>query len=175
MFSESQPGDKIHKLLFFFFPPCCAACGILLIVPQPGTKPVPPALEAGSPNHWNTREVPLTPLTVFKISVKSTKENSRNWNEKHQILQFRLENHRMSDSVGIFASFLSTKLNLCHEYLGRCGLPFHGSSHMIPNRFFASGVQLQVLSRRRWWRVMRISWSPIKYVYSVSQKHGNKT
>ena len=35
----------------FFFPRCPAACGILLVVPQPGTKPVPPAVEAGSPNH----------------------------------------------------------------------------------------------------------------------------
>ena len=30
-------------------------CGIL--VPQPGVKPTPPALEAGSLNHWTTSEV----------------------------------------------------------------------------------------------------------------------
>ena len=28
---------------FFFFWPCCTVCGIL--VPQPGIKPVPPAVE----------------------------------------------------------------------------------------------------------------------------------
>ena len=32
------------------------ACGIL--VPQPGVKPVRPALEAWSVNHWTAREVP---------------------------------------------------------------------------------------------------------------------
>ena len=31
------------------------ACGIL--VSQPGIKPVAPAVEAESPNHWITREV----------------------------------------------------------------------------------------------------------------------
>ena len=31
------------------------ACGIL--VPRPGIKPTPPALEAWSLNHWTTREV----------------------------------------------------------------------------------------------------------------------
>ena len=32
------------------------ACGIL--VPQPGIKPTPPAVEAQSRNHWTAREVP---------------------------------------------------------------------------------------------------------------------
>ena len=32
------------------------ACRIL--VPQPGIKPVPPAVEAWSLNHWTAREVP---------------------------------------------------------------------------------------------------------------------
>ena len=32
------------------------ACGIL--VPQPGIKPVPPKVEAWSPNHWTARESP---------------------------------------------------------------------------------------------------------------------
>ena len=32
------------------------ACGIL--VHQPGIEPVPPAVEAWSPNHWTAREVP---------------------------------------------------------------------------------------------------------------------
>ena len=35
---------------------CHAACGIL--VPSPGTEPVPPVLEAPSLNHWTTREAP---------------------------------------------------------------------------------------------------------------------
>ena len=36
--------------LFIIFWPCCVACRIL--VPQPGIKPVPPAVEAPSLNHW---------------------------------------------------------------------------------------------------------------------------
>ena len=41
----------------FLFWLCHMACGIL--VPQPGTKPTPPALEASSLNSWTAREVPL--------------------------------------------------------------------------------------------------------------------
>ena len=46
-----------HSMAFFFF--FClrpAACRIL--VPQPGIKPMPPAMEAQSLNHWTTRDVP---------------------------------------------------------------------------------------------------------------------
>ena len=54
--------DNTNFLLCFFvcfvfvFWLHCMACSIL--VPQPGIKPVPPALEAQSLNHWTTREVP---------------------------------------------------------------------------------------------------------------------
>ena len=41
--------------IFSFFSSHYVACGIL--VPWPGIKPVPPAVEAQSPNHWITREV----------------------------------------------------------------------------------------------------------------------
>ena len=40
---------------FFFFWLCRTAYGIL--VPWPGIKPTPPAVEAQSLNHWTTREV----------------------------------------------------------------------------------------------------------------------
>ena len=36
------------------FWPCHGTCGIL--VPQPGIKPIPCAVEVQSPNHWTTRE-----------------------------------------------------------------------------------------------------------------------
>ena len=51
---------KIYLLIDFWLP--CPACGIL--VPQPGIKPVPPAAEARSPNHWTAREFPSQ---VFKL------------------------------------------------------------------------------------------------------------
>ena len=38
------------------FWPSHTACGIL--VPRPGIKPVPPAMEAQSPNHWTARGSP---------------------------------------------------------------------------------------------------------------------
>ena len=50
-----------HSILFdifyYFFWPRHVACGIL--VPRPGIKPAPPAVEARSPNHWTAREVHL--------------------------------------------------------------------------------------------------------------------
>ena len=42
----------------FIFGLSCAACRIL--VPRSGTKPLPPAMEAQSPNHCTAREAPLT-------------------------------------------------------------------------------------------------------------------
>ena len=42
--------------LFLIFWLCCVACGIL--VPQPGTEPVPPVLGRKGLSHWITMEVP---------------------------------------------------------------------------------------------------------------------
>lgn len=39
-------------------------CGLHDLVPQPGIKHEPPALQAWSLNHWTTREVPSASLTV---------------------------------------------------------------------------------------------------------------
>ena len=44
--------------IYFFFLLRFVACGIL--VPQPGIKPMPPAVGVWSLNHWTTREVPIT-------------------------------------------------------------------------------------------------------------------
>ena len=41
----------------------CRACRIL--VPQPDIEPVPPAVDAQSPNHWTAKEFP-----VFSIFTK---------------------------------------------------------------------------------------------------------
>ena len=37
-----------------------------ILVPQPGIKPAPPALEVWSLNHWTTREVPSVSLKLFQ-------------------------------------------------------------------------------------------------------------
>ena len=54
---------------FRFFCPHLAACGIL--VPQPGIKPVLPAVEAQSLNHWTAREVPALPSETAPSSAAS--------------------------------------------------------------------------------------------------------
>ena len=46
---------QFYLFIYFIMGLHHVACGIL--VPQPGIKPAPPALEVGSLNHWTTREV----------------------------------------------------------------------------------------------------------------------
>ena len=53
--NEHMSSRNLYNCEFFFWP-YRTACVIL--VPQPGFKPVPPAVEARSPNHWTTREFP---------------------------------------------------------------------------------------------------------------------
>ena len=48
--------SKLTDFISFCFL-LCGACGIL--VPQPGIKPVPSALEVQNLNHWTAREVPV--------------------------------------------------------------------------------------------------------------------
>ena len=58
--SACMAGFHEDFLFFFFrmdiylFIGPLTACGIL--VPQPGIEPVPPEVEAKSPNHWTTRK-----------------------------------------------------------------------------------------------------------------------
>ena len=44
--------------LFFFWP--CS----LLVIPQPGIKPVSSAVQSWSPNHWTSREFPIYLLSL---------------------------------------------------------------------------------------------------------------
>ena len=54
----------LHYFSFIsLFWPHCGACGSL--VPLPGIKPKPPALEEWGHNHWTTREVPFHPQYSF--------------------------------------------------------------------------------------------------------------
>ena len=59
---------QTKKNLFFFFFWPCVACGIL--VPRPGIKPIPPAVEVQSLNHWTTREVPLEAFSTLQADLK---------------------------------------------------------------------------------------------------------
>ena len=49
-------------IINLYFWPCRVACRIF--IPPPGFEPVPPTVEAWSPNHWTAREVPI--ITIFK-------------------------------------------------------------------------------------------------------------
>ena len=59
------------------------ACGIL--VPRAGIKPMSPALEAQSVNHWTTREVPVNPscLSVFYMVVYICESHTPNLSLLH--------------------------------------------------------------------------------------------
>ena len=63
--TEVMCQDVYRNTIFIFiylftFWPRYTACGIL--VPRPGSEPVPPALEARSLNHWTAREAQETPF-----------------------------------------------------------------------------------------------------------------
>ena len=55
-----------NKYCYYYYWLCHVACGIL--VPQPGIKPPSPAVEAGSPNHWITREVPIIIIIIIQTA-----------------------------------------------------------------------------------------------------------
>ena len=59
----------IHWFLFSFFSLSATHTGCGIKVPQPGTEPWPPAVEARSPNYWITREVPDVSLKS-KLTVQ---------------------------------------------------------------------------------------------------------
>ena len=63
--TKTQLGSGFFLLFLFCFVLLhCAVCGIL--VPRPGIKPMPPAVEAQSLNHWTSREVPRDFFFTFK-------------------------------------------------------------------------------------------------------------
>ena len=41
-----------------------------ILVPQPRVEPLPPAVEAWSPNHWTAREVPSVPLYIIILITR---------------------------------------------------------------------------------------------------------
>ena len=50
-------------------------CGIL--VPKPGNKPVPSAVEAWSLNQWTAREVPRPPFKTIQQDKENRSEGER--------------------------------------------------------------------------------------------------
>ena len=65
-----------------------------ILVPQPGIKPVPPAVELWSPNHWVTREFPT------KYSFYNLKKGAVQWLRLAvQWLRLRASNARAKGSI----------------------------------------------------------------------------
>ena len=60
----------VKKGVYVYFWRCCTACRFL--VPQPGIKPWPPAVETQSLNHWTTREGPVSQFFSKIASSGST-------------------------------------------------------------------------------------------------------
>ena len=73
--------NLVYCLFLCLFWPCLKVCGIL--VSRAVMEPVTPAVEAGSSNHWTTREAPL--LVVL------TRSSLLTWDGEHL---FRLICHR---------------------------------------------------------------------------------
>ena len=63
-----QP-QQFGFFFFNFFGPCCTTYGIL--VPHQGIEPIPPGVEAQSPHHWTTREVPPTSKVLYSLVLYS--------------------------------------------------------------------------------------------------------
>ena len=74
----------IFFLKIYLFRPCCAARGIS--VPQPGTEPVPPAVEALSPNHRTARGVPVMCIVIKFFTTSNIYQNS------YQLLTDKVKN-----------------------------------------------------------------------------------
>ena len=62
----------VATIYFFIFYFCWSRCTVGrgarhagILVPHPGIEPMPPVLEAQSPNHWTTREVPLAVFLIY--------------------------------------------------------------------------------------------------------------
>ena len=95
LFLWDQEQDKnIHSHLFFFLL-CCATCRIL--ISWSGIKPVPPAVEAQSLNHWTARKSLLSPFlfnTVLEVLATNQTRNKRhsNWKSSKTIAICRWHN-----------------------------------------------------------------------------------
>ena len=76
----------LNLYLFFSFWPCYATCRIL--VPQPGIKTTPPAVETQSPNHCTTMEVPsLSSLSLSLVIISLQccyEDNTRQGSRRRQ-------------------------------------------------------------------------------------------
>ena len=73
-------------LAFFFFSPGYEACGILVLLPQPGIEPAPPAVKALSLKHY--QESPWSYFLVWSYmfsdpapNLNFTIFNTYSWND----------------------------------------------------------------------------------------------
>ena len=62
----------LKKIIIYFWQ-CCAAYRTLVC--RPGSKPLPPSVEAQSPDHWTARELPRHSFTFWGFPGGSVREN----------------------------------------------------------------------------------------------------
>ena len=107
------PSKSSHFLNFW---PCHMTCRIL--VPQPGIEPMPPAVEAQSPDHWTatevTREQPLLHCQGGELCHRPVLEHRLILVRKH--LTFLEQNASIPEVslVGLW-KFCSGESNQCWE------------------------------------------------------------
>ena len=58
------------------------SCGMQDINSQPGIEPVPPAVEAQSPNHWTTREFSMCIIIIYLPAQISEKRKKKQLKEQ---------------------------------------------------------------------------------------------
>ena len=68
-------GRFLFIYISFIFWPHCAIHGIL--VPKPGNKPMPSAVEAWGLNCWTAREVPRPPFKTIQQDKENRSEGER--------------------------------------------------------------------------------------------------
>ena len=99
-------------MIFFFFfggggVPCRTAYGIL--VPPPGLKPVPPAVEAQSPNHWAAREV--LKCLIFRMR----RNKGRRFPQKRLYCKHSLLTQK-SCFFGLYVEYINKVMMLCLSF-----------------------------------------------------------
>ena len=131
---------------FFFFSPCAGR----ILVPLPGIKHVPPAVEANSLNHWTTREVCLDASLLRSPSLSRSYTCQVSTLEGEFLLLFSL------------GTSLSASWSQCQKSLGGPG--FEVETFWLTSLKFASGSAKSICAHSR---------ALFRGTYSTSQKsHG---
>ena len=123
---SSRRNQENDFRFFFFFWLHLAACRIL--VPPPGIKPVPLAVEACSLNCWTTREVPENDFYPYsKCSLKGMTEKKSDEIQIGQVSQTGiqiLDCYLFPSGGSSYSPFLCQHIDMTWQELITCGTDF---------------------------------------------------